>query len=61
MGTLKVKQDDVSIEVEWPGGAMSITEFVEVVDAVGEIHKTLAGPTNSVLLASSCEYSSEPS
>jgi hypothetical protein len=56
-GSLTVEQDGVKVTVEWPGGALMLTQFTEVLEAVTRAWVAVQGyGSTRVLFADAMTY-----
>lgn len=55
-GYLQVSQGDVQVRLEWPGKALTVTEFVEAMSAMSKAWAVVADESADVLLAASLTY-----
>lgn len=39
MGSMSLRHEGVSIQVEWPGGAMELNRFAKVVNAITDTYE----------------------
>jgi hypothetical protein len=56
-GSIVADQDNVKVTVEWPGGALTVMQYVEATEAIEKLWRTIQGRSASrVLMAASVTY-----
>lgn len=58
MGSMWLRHEGVSIQVEWPGGAMELNRFAKVVNAIKDTYEATTGILARNVPASALTYES---